>query len=132
MRETEVERLHLALFHLLETFFLRVRIGIFRARFSPRGFLDADPCTVYAACMSTKTISVSLPAYERLRQARCKPEESFSHVILRAEWRGDTVTADQLLLEISRTPPCYVSREIDQVEDAKRVAEIPVDKWPSN
>ena len=82
--------------------------------------------------MSTKTISVSMPAYERLRQARCKPEESFSHVILRAEWRGDTITADRLLLEISRAPSCYTSLELAQVEDAKRVAETPVDKWPRN
>ena len=82
--------------------------------------------------MSTKTISVSLPAYDRLRRARRKPEESFSHVILRAEWRGDTVTADQLLLEIGRTPSSgYSIREIEQVEDVKRVAEAPVDKWPS-
>ena len=82
--------------------------------------------------MSTKTISVSLPAYTRLRRARRKPEESFSQVILRAEWRGETVTANQLLEEISRTPAAYSVREIEQVEEAKRVAEAPVDKWPSN
>ena len=82
--------------------------------------------------MSTKTISVSLPAYERLRRARHKPDESFSHVILRAEWRGDTVTADQLCREIGQSPACYSIPEIDRVEDAKRVAETPVDKWPSN
>ena len=82
--------------------------------------------------MSTKTISVSLPAYNRLRRARRKPEESFSQVILRAEWRGETVTANQLLEEIGRTPAAYSVREIEQVEEAKRVAEAPVDKWPSN
>ncbi len=82
--------------------------------------------------MSTKTISVSLPAYEKLRQARRKPDESFSQVILRAEWRGDSVTADQLLREIRRTSACYSVPEIERVEDAKRVAEAPVDKWSSN
>jgi hypothetical protein len=84
--------------------------------------------------MSTKTISVSMPAYERLRRARCKPDESFSRVILRAEWRGDTVTADQLCLEISsrQGPGTYTIPELAAVEDAKRVAEKPVDKWPGN
>ena len=82
--------------------------------------------------MSTKTLSVSLPAYERLRRARRRPDESFSHVILRAEWRGDTVTAEDLLREIRQEPACYSLPAIEQVEDAKRVAEIPVDKWPSN
>jgi len=87
---------------------------------------------MYAAHMSTKTISVSLPAYEKLRQARRKPDESFSQVILRAEWRGDSVTADQLLREIRRTSACYSVSEIARVDDAKRVAEAPVDKWSSN
>ena len=82
--------------------------------------------------MSTKTISVSTPAYERLRRARCRPAESFSQVILRAEWRGETVTAEQLLQVISRNPAAYTVHEIEQVEDAKRVAETPVDKWPGN
>ena len=82
--------------------------------------------------MSTKTLSVSLPAYERLRRARRKPDESFSQVILRAELRGDTVTAEQLLRETRQEPACYSLPEIERVEDAKRVAEAPVDKWPSN
>ena len=82
--------------------------------------------------MSTKTISVSLPAYEKLRRARRRPDESFSQVILRADWRGDSVTADELLREIRRTTACYSAADLEQVEDAKRVAEAPVDKWPTN
>ena len=82
--------------------------------------------------MSTKTISVSLPAYEKLRRARRRPDESFSQVILRAEWRGDSVTAGQLLEAIRREPPNYSLPEIERVEDAKRVAEPPADKWPRN
>ena len=82
--------------------------------------------------MSTKTISVSLPAYEKLRRARRRPDESFSQVILRADWRGDSVTADELLREIRRTTTCYSVADLEQVEDAKRVAEAPVDKWPTN
>lgn len=82
--------------------------------------------------MSTKTISVSLPAYERLRRARRRPDESFSQVILRADWSGDSVTAAQLLQEIRRTTACYSVENLAQTEDAKRVAEAPVDKWPTN
>ena len=64
--------------------------------------------------------------------ARQKPEESFSHVILRAEWRGDTVTADQLYRQIVETPACFSIAEIERMEDAKRVAEAPVDKWQNS
>jgi predicted CopG family antitoxin len=82
--------------------------------------------------MSTKTISVSLPAYERLCRARSKPEESFSQVILRAEWRGQTITADRLLEDLTSVSATYTAHEIEQVEEARRVAEPPVDKWPNS
>jgi hypothetical protein len=38
------------------------------------------------ACMATKTISIDLAAYETLRKARLRPDESFSRVIKRARW----------------------------------------------
>ena len=47
--------------------------------------------------MSSKTISLKLEAYERLRAARRYPGESFSEVVLRATWPEDTISARDLL-----------------------------------
>ena len=49
------------------------------------------------ACMATKTISVDLEAYERLRGARTDERESFSKVIKRAVWPAREGTAVALL-----------------------------------
>jgi len=35
--------------------------------------------------MATKTISLTVEAYDRLRAARRRPDESFTDVVLRAE-----------------------------------------------
>ena len=37
-------------------------------------------------CMATKTISLEMDAYEKLRRARREPRESFSNVVRRAHW----------------------------------------------
>jgi predicted CopG family antitoxin len=46
--------------------------------------------------MPTKTISVELDAYNKLRRARRNPRESFSSVIRRAVWPAECHTAAQL------------------------------------
>ena len=51
--------------------------------------------------MATKTISLKLEAYEKLKAARRYAGESFSEVVLRATWPDETVTA-QVLLRICR------------------------------
>ena len=53
--------------------------------------LDLHACTMHNACMATKTISLKLDAYEKLRAARRQPTESFSQVILRARWPEETI-----------------------------------------
>jgi hypothetical protein len=80
--------------------------------------------------MSTKTITLSMPAYERLRQARRRPTESFSHIVLRAHWPEETVTGGELLKTVREQAPCYGGDELDQVDDAKRAGRPPEDKWP--
>jgi|YelNatPaOPRAMG01_1025707.scaffolds.fasta_scaffold05916_5 hypothetical protein len=47
-------------------------------------------------CMAVKTISLELDAYERLRRARLRPNESFSSVVRRAQWPALTPTAEEL------------------------------------
>jgi predicted CopG family antitoxin len=47
--------------------------------------------------MATKTLSVDLEAYERLRRARVHEKESFSRVIKRALWLPSEGTAAEML-----------------------------------
>ena len=47
--------------------------------------------------MATKTISLELDAYERLRRARRSPRESFSSVVRRARWDGAGATGPEVL-----------------------------------
>jgi predicted CopG family antitoxin len=47
--------------------------------------------------MATKTISLELDAYERLRNARRTPSESFSSVVRRAIFPGTPCTAGEVL-----------------------------------
>lgn len=44
--------------------------------------------------MATKTISLALDAYNRLRAARKHPRESFSSVLRRARWADDEPMVD--------------------------------------
>lgn len=59
---------------------------------------------MYLQPMATKTISIDLEAYERLRRARLSPEESFSRVIKRARWRDERKTAAGLLAALDEVP----------------------------
>jgi predicted CopG family antitoxin len=79
--------------------------------------------------MGTKTISVRLEAYERLRAARRYPDESFSEVVLRARWPEDTVTARELCA-LARSRGVRLSEsELDRIDAAKRLDAPPEDKW---
>jgi predicted CopG family antitoxin len=68
-----------------------------------RPFFAIDfPCEfMHDSCMATKTISLEIDAYERLRKARRTPSESFSSVVRRALFPGTPSTAGEIL-EISR------------------------------
>jgi predicted CopG family antitoxin len=52
--------------------------------------------------MATKTITLELDAYEKLRKAKRSPRESFSSVVRRAVIPEETHTAADLLLWVSR------------------------------
>jgi hypothetical protein len=79
--------------------------------------------------MATKTISLKLEAYERLRAVRRYPTESFSEIVLRATWPEDTVTA-RALLALTRTRGARFSMaELDAIEASKRLDAPPEDKW---
>ncbi len=79
--------------------------------------------------MATKTISIDLEAYERLRRARRMPTESFSKVIKRAEWPVQPRTAGALLSSIAKIAP--VDDEIiDRLDAAQELDRPPEDPWP--
>ena len=84
---------------------------------------------MHNACMATKTISLRLDAYERLRAARRTPEESFSQVILRATWPESTTSAGELLDWLRDRGPTLSDTELDRIEKLKASGEPPEDKW---
>ena len=83
---------------------------------------------MHIACMATKTISLKLEAWERLRRARRVPDESFSDVIMRARWDAVTVTGDELLRMVRERGPLYDAAGLEKVEAAKAEDRPPVDK----
>lgn len=85
--------------------------------------------SVYFLCMSTKTVSLRLEAYERLKRARRHPRESFSDVVMRAEWPDVGVTAGDLLAVYEARGPYFTAESVDRMDDTKASDRPPEDKW---
>jgi hypothetical protein len=79
--------------------------------------------------MATKTISVRIEAYERLRRAKRDPSESFSDVIMRARWDDQPYSGAELLLHVRERGPLYQAEELRAVEEVKNTDRPPGDKW---
>ena len=79
--------------------------------------------------MSTKTVSLKREAYERLRGARRYPTESFSEVVLRANWPEDTVTAGDLLRSYRSGRARLPEEILARIEALKRRDAPAEDKW---
>jgi predicted CopG family antitoxin len=81
--------------------------------------------------MATKTISVDLEAYERLRRAKTSERESFSRVIKRAVWEPKHGTTAQLLAFV-RSPDAShgLSKEaLDELDRIQRCDAAAPDRW---
>jgi len=76
--------------------------------------------------MATKTISVSLEAYERLSSARSTERESFSKVICRAVWPEKEGTAGDLLKRIQGGES---AADLDFLDEAQKADAPPYDPW---
>lgn len=83
---------------------------------------------VYGSCMATKTITLEIDAYERLRAAK-RPGESFSAVVRRAVFRGEPPTGADLL-DIYRSTRRRVSETyLESVAEAADHDAPPDDPW---
>ncbi len=83
---------------------------------------------MHFSCVPTKTITLELDAYERLRSSK-RPGESFSEVIRRAVFRDSPPTGEDLR-EWFRGGGSGVSGQyLDAVEEAARNDLPPNDPW---
>lgn len=82
-------------------------------------------------CMATKTISIDLEAYQRLRHARREPRESFSQVIKRAQWPAPPRTA-AALLEALEALPALDTETMGRLDDAQGADMPPEGSWPDD
>jgi Putative antitoxin len=85
---------------------------------------------MYTCIVATKTISIDLEAYERLRAARRSPNESFSHVIKRAHWRTESPTAAALLDTLAALPTVD-DDVLMRLDEAQHTDAPPEDPWRS-
>ena len=76
---------------------------------------------MYDSCMATKTITLELDAYEKLKRAKRVPRESFSSVVRRARWDESTEAGNVLgsLRELYRlNPASFLAEEaLDRIDD---------------
>ncbi|NJM37308.1 MAG: hypothetical protein HC845_05235 [Akkermansiaceae bacterium] len=78
--------------------------------------------------MATKTISIDLFAYDRLKAARLNPKDSFSQVIRRAQWPQGLKTCGGLLETLGEIAVADES-VIEHLESAQQQDLIPDDSW---
>lgn len=83
---------------------------------------------VYISCVATKTITLDLDAYEKLRRAK-RGGESFTEVVRRAVWLDAPVTGTALRDYFHKGGSGVSASYLDAVEEADGQAQIPEDPW---
>jgi len=84
---------------------------------------------MYTSHMAIKTVSLKTEAYERLKNARRYPGESFSEVVLRARWPEDTMTGAELLERCRTKGATFTAAELEAIEAVKAADAPAEDKW---
>jgi predicted CopG family antitoxin len=82
--------------------------------------------------MATKTISLHIEAYNKLKAARRYPTESFSQVILRANWQEETITAKELLERCQKGSFHFSEEALERIEQLKQKDHPPENKWANH
>lgn len=78
--------------------------------------------------MATKTITLEIDAYERLKRAKRTPRESFSEVVRRLPMPAGAITASQYLALVRERGPMLTeadTRAIDELNLADQPPQIP-------
>ncbi|HUF61532.1 MAG TPA: antitoxin VapB family protein [Verrucomicrobiales bacterium] len=78
--------------------------------------------------MATKTITLELDAYEKLRRAK-KPGESFSQVVRRAAFPDEPLTGARLRAYLRAGGSGISETYLDSVEKALQHDPVPDDPW---
>ncbi len=78
--------------------------------------------------MATKTISLELDAYDKLRSAK-KSGESFSEVVRRAVLLDSPMTGGRLREHLANGGGGVSDRYLDSIEETSQHDPIPEDPW---
>jgi len=90
--------------------------------------LEVNNPFMHGRVMATKTISLEIEAYEKLRRAKRFPRESFSEVVLRASIPDGGVSGRELLAGFDGADSVFSEEAldlIDAVNASDRPPEIP-------
>ncbi|QIF05926.1 antitoxin VapB family protein [Roseimicrobium sp. ORNL1] len=79
--------------------------------------------------MATKTITLELDAYEKLRAAKRNDRESFSMVVRRAIWPDAPMNGEAILAYLQNRPFHFSEEDLDHIEAADKADVPPKNPW---
>lgn len=99
--------------------------------------LDLAVGAMHDSCMATKTISLEIDAYEKLKKAKRSERESFSEVVRRARFDDEPSTGPGILAHLSRLrtrhPSSLLPDEVlDRLDERVRSRSVRSDVIPND
>ena len=79
--------------------------------------------------MATRTITLELDAYERLKSAKRSEKESFSMVVRRAFWPDTPMSGESILAYLKARPAHLTEEDLAMIEAAEASDPPPVHPW---